>query len=729
MLKQAVVFEEQKVRVSMRNRWLMHSAAVCGICILAGHAGAQAVDPRNPAEWRAMQTEQQKPFSRWLPLRIRQLEGERRRLLARIGSLPQHDPKPQPDHLGCHFLPWEDMDASDEQVGLIVAEFKFDPRLAAIALAPAFVPESSGKDSYAFPKRFKIEIMDRGAGWVGGKDGKWVVPAPPYKWVELVNWMDEDFPDPGPYPVFFAVGDLRGFRVRVTVARDGQAGTDYCALGEMYLFRRQESGELGDNMMVWDIDASGRVSNSFSQPPLWDKEYLRDGVVGLGMPLSEETAPDKGDFMVSWKQRPKADGPVQIVLDLGAIRQVGRVQLWPAEAPHGMAIPHFGFPGRVSMELSTNADFSDAKVFTVNDVRERMYYGTLLNIITAEQHIRYIRLTFDDLSHYMGRTILGLGEIRVSEFDEVSSMNCNVSATGIPPSGMKQLPRLVDGFSRNRRILREAEWIRGLAMRRPLDRRLARVEEELVLAHAAWDRFRLRASFWGGGLVCAVLLAAMGLQRLQRRRVLNNLKNRITRDLHDEVGSSLGSITLATRRMEDTGAVKEDLAELSLMAREASASLRDVVWLTDQETVRLPGLLKKLVERAERVLIGMELTIHLPDHCPDRNVPLPFKRHLLMFFKEAVHNCARHSRATRVNIDIDVTGGMLSISLKDNGCGFDPLAKREGWGVDSMGKRAKELGGSMDLQSAPGRGTTVVLKVPLNMLDNSRTEHSYQTSN
>ena len=509
---------------------------------------------------------------------------------------------------------------------------------------------------------------------------------------------------------------------------EDETGVSYHALGEMYLFRqRDNSDQIGDNMMVWGKNIEINASDSLAIPPLWDITYLHDGIVGLGIPLSEEVS-EAEDFMVSWELSEIKETPVQFVLDLGQIRQIGRVQLWPAKAPHGMAIPQFGFPRKVSLELSTNPAFTDSIRFQVDNIGERLHSDNLLNIATEAQQIRYIRLTMEDLAQYKGKTILGLGEISAAEFDAVWSLNAEVTATGIPGAGTEQLPRLVDGFSRKRRILRETDWIRGLALRRPLDRRLAVVKHELELARKTWSELKLRASIWGGGFLCFGLIAAMGLQRLQRRKVLKRLKTRITRDLHDEVGSSLGGITLAARRLEGIGATKENLSELSLMAREASASLRDVVWLTDQTRIHLPDLLKKLTERAERILSGVELDIDLPDDCPNREVPLTFKRHLLMFFKEAVHNCARHSDATKVRVTVVTRDEMLTLSLEDNGRGFDPDATREGWGVDSMAKRAMELGGKMDLRTAPGKGTTVTLNVPLSALLD-KTDLSYKTSN
>ena len=133
-----------------------------------------------------------------------------------------------------------------------------NPRLGAIALAPALVPGREG--SYAFPRRFKIDVMDREVIWVGGPDGKRAEPQASYAWREVVNWMEEDFPDPGSYPVFFHVGDTGSHQVRLTLLPDSASGP-YCALGELYLFRNPEKGidhleseymgHLGDNMMAW----------------------------------------------------------------------------------------------------------------------------------------------------------------------------------------------------------------------------------------------------------------------------------------------------------------------------------------------------------------------------------------------------------------------------------------------------------------------------------------------
>lgn len=673
-----------------------------------------------------MQAAEERVLSKWLPDRIRQLEEEHADLLGEIEQLSQHAPVRLPERLGYHSMPLNDAErAAGESNHVVEVQLNLDPRVGAIAFAPALVPGEEG--SYAFPKRFKIEVLDRKPY---RKKQQWIVPPPPYEWVDVVNWMDEDFPDPGPYPVFFSMEDQRAHRLRLTVA-GGEAGleADYHALGEMYLFEKKgRPRRLEANIMNWK-STSINISRAMRKPPVWGRDYLNDGISGLGLPLSEEGF-DAEDFMVSWASGSRGDEPVRIVLDLGEERQAGRIQLWPAEAPHGMSIPLFGFPWKITMELSRHSDFREAIVYA--KVREWLHYDNLLSVHAGPRKIRYIRLTLEDLAEYKGETMLGLGEIMVRGLGESNSMVRAVSASGLPQEGLNQLPRLVDGFSRKRRILREVEWIRGLAMRRPLDRRLAEVEQELERAKDAWAAFKLRASIWGGGLLGLGLLSAMGLQRLQRRKVLKNLKTRIMRDLHDDVGGGLGGIALKSDVLEGMVAdetVKREIGDLTLMARETGASLREVVWMLDQQRILLPALIDKLAERAERVLQGVQLSVERSPDVPDVDVSLTCKRHLIMFFKEVVHNCARHAEATHVTVSIQVEDGRsLRVSVQDDGCGFDPTVKSGGLGLGNMKKRAEELHGELELRSAPGEGTCIELTLSLEVLSREPTK-AYKTSN
>lgn len=668
--------------------------------------GSEPVDPRFPED-RPTKVYTEGSWRPWV--RIRQLEAERGQLLTKISVLPQHDPKTRTDYLGYHSLfeaPESEGSLVPHQLDIKTLPYQID----AIALAPAFNPEESG--AYAFPKRFKIEVLNDGTD----------------EFEDVVDWMGEDFPDPGPYPVFFSDISLYGRQVRITVPQGaGESGVAYFALGEIYLFRRGQDGQIGDNMVVWpttEIEAS----DSFTMPPIWDTQYLSDGMGGFGFPLSDKTVASE-DLLIRSKNGAQLPDKVQFTLDLGQVQDIGPIDFWPAEAPYLLALPSFGFPEKISVELSTDPDFKTAEVIETENANRNI--GDLFSIKCKGYDARYIRITMEGLREYKGKKILGLGEISASHNERVWSVDCRVTAEGIPDEYLDQLPHLVDGFSRQRRILPQGEWIKGLAKRRPLDRRLAVVDRELALARETWRVLQFRISIWSGVLLGMGLIFGRVFLKRQRRRVLKKLKLRITRDLHDEVGSNLGSISLAAEDLKHvvgTAEADEEINNITLLAREACASLREVVWVIDQSTIRLPQLIQKLVERAERVLEGMELFFDISADCPDRVVSLKIKRHLVMFFKEAVHNCARHSGATRVWIDFLVVDQCLKISIRDDGCGFNSSESVGGWGLDSMKERAEELGGEMELISQEEKGTTITLKIRLETLD-GEPSNAYTTSN
>jgi signal transduction histidine kinase len=85
-------------------------------------------------------------------------------------------------------------------------------------------------------------------------------------------------------------------------------------------------------------------------------------------------------------------------------------------------------------------------------------------------------------------------------------------------------------------------------------------------------------------------------------------------------------------------------------------------------------------------------------------------RAVLMIGLEALHNCARHAKATSATLDLQASGHDWVLSVSDDGRGFPPdAASGSGFGLHTMRRRAGEIGGSLDVESRPGRGTIVRL--------------------
>jgi signal transduction histidine kinase len=671
----------------------------------------QRGNPRFPS---ANRTPPPAKWSCWWPTRIRQLENERKHLLESILALPQHELRIRTDHLGYHSLFVKPESDDAPQFNQLSISFPFRPHLDSIAFAPALDVEKI--DAYAFPKRFRVELR--------GTEGD--------RFETVVDWTEEDFPDPGPYPIFFADISRDVESMRITFPQvPRECGMSYYALGEIYLFQRRPGGGIGSNILtLGEEHVHISAPDSLELQPLWDSRYLYDGIDIFGLPLASKATGPKDLFISYEDSRPLSEN-VQILLDLGMERKIGRIDFWPAATPYNIALPSFGFPEDLSVELSNAPDFKSARLLKPDKSYNYLMGYSLLTVVGEGAYARYIRVTMNKLATFNGRRILALGEIRVSSAGKVWSSGCVVDAKGIPNEYLSHLPRLVDGYCQERRILTQGEWIRGLAQRQPLDQYLEHVESELELTRNEWRRI---SEITGPALGIVILLGlatALHVQRRIRRRDLEKMRLSIARDLHDDVGSSLGCISLAADQLQHSDLPAEErdaLFDISLMSREAWASLHDMVWISDESTIRLLVLVEKLVERARRVLGGVEVIADIAEDVPECLVSLTFRRHLIIFFKEVLHNCARHSCASRMWMDFSIEDKNLRAGVHDNGRGFDPSTVKEGLGLGSMRNRAVEMGGELEIESSPGGGVSLVLRIPLAALE-SKVNHSYGTSN
>jgi NarL family two-component system sensor histidine kinase LiaS len=101
----------------------------------------------------------------------------------------------------------------------------------------------------------------------------------------------------------------------------------------------------------------------------------------------------------------------------------------------------------------------------------------------------------------------------------------------------------------------------------------------------------------------------------------------------------------------------------------------------------------------------------------DRNgqrLPLDVEQALYRVTQESLANVARHSHATRVDLSLVYNGDTVQLSLSDNGCGFDMNSKPNGMGLRSIRERISSVHGTIQIQSAPGHGTRLLVQVPTN---------------
>jgi signal transduction histidine kinase len=215
------------------------------------------------------------------------------------------------------------------------------------------------------------------------------------------------------------------------------------------------------------------------------------------------------------------------------------------------------------------------------------------------------------------------------------------------------------------------------------------------------------------------------MERLERQRVVENERARIAKDIHDDLGSSLARIMLLSQsdraEGEDSQQVVTRLGKVYLTARELTRTMDEIVWAVSPHHDTLDSLVNYLGKFAQDFLnvAGIRCRLVVPIQLPAWPLTAEVRHSLFLAFKEALHNVVKHAAATEVRISLTLAESGFSASIEDDGRGFDPagaglaaspkdpLRISTGNGLANMRKRIEGIGGECQVDSAPGKGTTV----------------------
>ncbi len=268
------------------------------------------------------------------------------------------------------------------------------------------------------------------------------------------------------------------------------------------------------------------------------------------------------------------------------------------------------------------------------------------------------------------------------------------------------------------------EWLQQLAAGKPHEVRLQTLGAEQLLLTERWLHIRTRA--WGGfGLLIFTGIMAFVLIMLRSRKQAQiRLRRQINSDLHDDIGSKIAAISLASRdvalhaseeRMRNRGRWIESVVDTM------HQGLRDVLWLTNDQTDTLVLLVQKLAETARQSVSESRLKLRISDTSTlsHRAIHVQVKRDILFFVREALHNATSYSDAVQIRVWVQVEKSTLFLRIEDDGQGFEvpPLDGMnravDHFGLQSMRDRANRLGGDFKIRSQPGQGTCIELTVKL----------------
>jgi signal transduction histidine kinase len=191
-------------------------------------------------------------------------------------------------------------------------------------------------------------------------------------------------------------------------------------------------------------------------------------------------------------------------------------------------------------------------------------------------------------------------------------------------------------------------------------------------------------------------------------------RQRIGNSLHDSLGQDLLVIkNLAVIALEDLRSKKDaapNVREISSLASQVLAEVREISYDLRPhhlDQLGLTGAVRSVISR-----VGASSTIIFTASLDDLDelLPLALEIHLFRIVQEALNNIIKHSQATQASVQIHRKGDALHLLIQDNGAGFD--LRRRGFGLTGMAERTRILGGTIDIRSAPGAGTSITVIVP-----------------
>ena len=209
------------------------------------------------------------------------------------------------------------------------------------------------------------------------------------------------------------------------------------------------------------------------------------------------------------------------------------------------------------------------------------------------------------------------------------------------------------------------------------------------------------------------------LRDLEYKMAVDNERLRISRDMHDNLGSRLTQIQLMSRSRASKKKgelLEKTLEEISKETEGAIQNVSQIVWALNPENDTLENLVGFIIQYTETFCQRAQIScrIKADEDFPELSVPADKRHHLINVVKEAVNNAVKHASCSVLRLNLhhkktDRKGYELFINIEDNGAGFDPeqVKSRKRNGLKGMKSRMESIGGKINIESSPGFGTKV----------------------
>lgn len=202
------------------------------------------------------------------------------------------------------------------------------------------------------------------------------------------------------------------------------------------------------------------------------------------------------------------------------------------------------------------------------------------------------------------------------------------------------------------------------------------------------------------------------LQLLEKRLAVDAERNRISADMHDEIGSGIMHIALLGEQMqkqEKPGeAINKNVRTITDSARMLVHTMSEIIWALSPQNETLENLLAYIREQSQQYFEPFDtmLSIDFPDEVPSLKLTNAERRNLYLVTKELLGNALKHAKATSVHLSLSITEKVFCFTVADNGKGVDKEFRSGGNGIQNLKKRMQDIRGTIEW--LPGKPGTIV---------------------
>lgn len=208
--------------------------------------------------------------------------------------------------------------------------------------------------------------------------------------------------------------------------------------------------------------------------------------------------------------------------------------------------------------------------------------------------------------------------------------------------------------------------------------------------------------------------------QLEKEKAVELERNRIAQDMHDDLGSGLTKIAILSEvvknQLKQPEAASAQLENISNSSRTLVDNLQDIIWMLNSKHDQLDSLVIYIREYATKYFEQSDIHVSFtyPANIKAIRISDMKRRNLFMAIKEALNNIAKHAEASQVHISFNLQNDILNFVISDNGKGFVTEETRKfANGVKGMQSRMEQLGGTCNINSIPGEGTTITFSLSL----------------